>query len=364
MLNNIPYPLLNDKQKIIYIINLLLAQIKVLQQNIPTNKKILSSDLDKITLSYLFHELGHPEELLLIFDPITLKIWFNIFFKNKKYIPKSNIGRPPTHVIIKKIICELKFNNNPWGYTRILDELKKLKIRVCRNTVKNIIKKDFPDFVKQNTRWKRFLENQYKKHIYKVISCDFKKTFDSNGNSLFILFFMALSTKEILHANVTHNPNQHWIHQQLRELSNLIDLNSFCLIRDNDALFKNIDFDQFNIKQIRISKRSPEKNAVMERFIGSFQREALFYFKEQLDFNSANDINKTYIKYYNNFRPHQGLDGLTIPEYKKQLLQKLDNSNSFNTSKTDESFLFYDLKEHNMLYGLLNHYYFGNLNVA
>ena len=142
MLNNIPHSLLNDKQKIIYIINMLLTQIKVLKQNIPHDKKIFTSDLDKMLLSYFFHELGYPEELLLIFKPITLKIWFNIFFKNKKYIRKPDTGRPPTHIIIRKIVCDLKLKNNPWGYTRILDELKKLKVRVCRNTVKNILKKN------------------------------------------------------------------------------------------------------------------------------------------------------------------------------------------------------------------------------
>ena len=175
---------------------------------------------------------------------------------------------------------------------------------------------------------------------------------------------MALSTKEILHAHVTHNPTSKWIHQQLRELSSLIDNQHFHLIRDNDILFNKVDFKQFNIRQIRISKRSPEKNAVIERFIGSFHREALFHFKDQLYFDSAYNITKTYVKYHNKYRPHQGLGGLTIPEHKEQLLKKLNNSNSFNTHKTDDSFLFYDVKEHSMLYGLLNHYYFDNLKAS
>ncbi len=227
------------------------------------------------------------------------------------------------------------------------------------------IQKDFPDFVNQNTRWKRFLENQYKKYIYSVVSCDFKKTVDYKGNSIFILFFMALSTKEILHSNVTYHPDHNWIQQQLRELSGLLENKNFFLIRDNDILFDNADFSQFkNIRQIRIKKKSPERNAVMERFIGSFTREALSYFKDKLDFDSAFNITKTYSKYHNIYRPHQGVGGLTLPEYKEELIKKLNGNFSFNASKTDDSFLFYDVKEHSMLDGLLNHYYFGDFKVA
>ena len=320
MLTNIPDSLINDKQKIIHIINLLITQIKVLNQNIPKNKKILLFDLDRMLLSYLFQELGHPEELHFIFKPSTLKIWFNIFFKNKKYVRKQNIGRPPTHIIIRKIVCDLKFKNKPWGYSKILGELIKLKIKVCRNTVKNILKKDFPDFINQNSRWKRFLESQYKKHIYKVVACDFKKAIDSKGNSLFILFFYGSFYKRNTSCYVTHHPSVSWIHQQLRELSSLLDNQVFHLIRDNDVLFDDVDFKQFGIYQIRITKKSPEKNAVMERFIGSYTKEASNYFKDQLDFDSAYDITKTYVKYHNNYRPHQGLDNLTLPEHKVLLM--------------------------------------------
>ena len=51
----------------------------------------------------------------------------------------------------------------------------------------------------------------------------------------------------------------------------------------------------------------PNMNAIAERFVGSARRDALDYF---LLFNEKQirNILKNYIFYYNNLRPHQGID--------------------------------------------------------
>jgi Integrase core domain len=132
------------------------------------------------------------------------------------------------------------------------------------------------------------------------------------------------------------------------------------LFRDNDILFREVDFQEFGINDKRITKRSPEKNAVIERFIGSLTREALNHFKDRLDIDTAYELTKSYVRYHNNHRPHQGLGNITIPEYKKLLLKKLNGTKLDLSSDTDDSFLFYDLKEQSSCFGLLKHYYFDN----
>ena len=58
-------------------------------------------------------------------------------------------------------------------------------------------------------------------------------------------------------------------------------------------------------------------NSICERFVGSARREALDYF---LLFNERQirNILKNYISYYNNFRPHQGIDQQVPKGYSAQ----------------------------------------------
>lgn len=55
---------------------------------------------------------------------------------------KSHDGRPPKSVLLRELVIKIA-RETGFGYTRILGELRKLGIgRICRQTVKNIIKKE------------------------------------------------------------------------------------------------------------------------------------------------------------------------------------------------------------------------------
>jgi putative transposase len=66
------------------------------------------------------------------------------------------------------------------------------------------------------------------------------------------------------------------------------------------------------IKVLRTPYRTPQANAVCERFLGSVRRECLDHFlifhEKQLQ-----RLLKSYVLYFNHTRPHQGL-GQRIPE--------------------------------------------------
>ena len=93
---------------------------------------------------------------------------------------------------------------------------------------------------------------------------------------------------------------------------------------------------QYNFKDIAIVPYSPNMNAYAERFVRSVRQECLDYF---LIFTEGQllRIIKSYIEYYNNYRPHQGLKGIpnSPPEQ----------------SKTGE------IKRKPLLFGLHSHYY-------
>jgi len=81
------------------------------------------------------------------------------------------------------------------------------------------------------------------------------------------------------------------------------------LIRDNDRKF-GPSFARVattsSIKVLRTPYRTPRANAVCERFLGSVRRECLDHFLI-LHEKQLHRLLKTYVMYYNQARPHQGI---------------------------------------------------------
>jgi len=78
-------------------------------------------------------------------------------------------------------------------------------------------------------------------------------------------------------------------------------------------------------------------NAYTERFVRSMRNDCLDYFII-FTYNQLHNIVKSYIDYYNNYRPHQGIKG--IPNGLPEILS--------TTGK---------IKQKPLLFGLHNHYY-------
>ena len=91
------------------------------------------------------------------------------------------------------------------------------------------------------------------------------------------------------------------------------------------------------LNHVAIVPYSPDMNAYAERFVRSIRQECLDYFVI-FTYGQLQRIIKSYIEYYNNYRPHQGLKG--IP-----------NGSLEHLSKAGE------IKQKPVLFGLHNHYY-------
>ena len=81
------------------------------------------------------------------------------------------------------------------------------------------------------------------------------------------------------------------------------------LIHDNSNELRWFPYEQFNIKGVGIVPYSPDMNAYAERFVRSIRQECLDYFII-ITYGQLHRIVKSYIGYYNNYRPHQGLKGI------------------------------------------------------
>ncbi len=183
-----------------------------------------------------------------------------------------------------------------------------LDIRVSKRTIQKYMKQVRPKRASGQT-WKTFLRN----HTAEVWACDFLQVTDLFFRPLFAFFIIELKSRKVIHVNVTRSPTDPWVAQQLREATPFGQTPKY-LIRDNDRKFGQ-HFARVaatsGIKVLRTPYRTPQANAVCERFLGSVRRECLDHFlifhEKQLT-----QLLRSYVLYFNQARPHQGL-GQRIP---------------------------------------------------
>ena len=136
---------------------------------------------------------------------------------------------------------------------------------------------------------------------------------------------------------VTEHPNRDWIVNQLRCFTD--GFKRINLITDNDQLFKHIP--------------------------GTYNRQYLNYFTHlPLSEEKIFSITKDFIHYYNNFRPHQVLGNLTIPNFEKVINGQLVYSKKSYRLNNELSDLFENGMSKNFLGGIIKHYYFPHRKVS
>ncbi len=146
----------------------------------------------------------------------------------------------------------------------------------------------------------------------------------------YVLVCMEMRSRRVVHVAVTASPTLVWLKQRIREATPFGSVPRF-LVHDNDGIFGQfgrrrpgesgrsyrcaLDYwlgEVMCIKGIPIPYGAPNTAAHIERFMGSLKRECLNHFL----FLSEEHLRRTltaYIAYYNEGRPHQGIQG--IPEF-------------------------------------------------
>ena len=149
-----------------------------------------------------------------------------------------------------------------------------------------------------------------------IVACDFFCVETVWLKTLYVLFFIELSTRRVHLAGVTAHPNSAWVTQQARNLAMEDRLaRTRFLIRDRDAKYSG-PFDEVfrseGVRVIRTPIRSPKANAFAERFVRTVRRECLDHILV-LGERHLERILREYVRHYNKERPHRGLS-LQTPE--------------------------------------------------
>jgi putative transposase len=259
---------------------------------------------DRLLLVVLARMVRTWKQALFLVQPETLLRWhrelFRLFWKHKS---KARSSKPRLSCETITLIQEMAANNRLWGAERIRGELLKLDIRVSKRTIQKYMKQVRPKRARGQS-WKTFLRN----HTAEVWACDFLQVTDLFFRPLFAFFIIELQSRKVIHVNVTRSPTDPWVAQQLREATPYGQTPTY-LIRDNDRKFGQ-HFARVattsGIKVLRTRHRTPQANAVCERFLGSVRRECLNHF---LIFHEKQlyPLLKAYMVYFNHARPHQGI---------------------------------------------------------
>jgi putative transposase len=126
---------------------------------------------------------------------------------------------------------------------------------------------------------------------------------------LYCLFVIDHERREILHLNVTQNPNAPWVALQLRQTWGYDQPQRF-LIFDRDAKF-NADVvatvKDHGILPVRTAFRSPWQNGIAERWVGSVRRELMDHVIV-VNQRHLRRLMKNYIRYFHEDRTHLGLE--------------------------------------------------------
>jgi len=228
----------------------------------------------------------------------------------------SERGRPKTAQDVRELVVRLARENH-WGYTRILGELKKLRITMLsRNTIKNILREHglLPANKRAEDTWDKFV----RRHFKTLWACDFftKTVWTMFGPKTFhVLFFIHVHTRKVHIAGFTKHPTQQWVARKTKTISFLFnDDKKKLLIRDRDKKYPK-EFDellrQYNVRVRKIPYKSPNLNPYAEGWVGTIKRECLDHF---VVFGERHFkyLVKEYVKYYNTVRPHSGLDNMPI----------------------------------------------------
>src|SRR5258706_5113488 len=200
--------------------------------------------------------------------------------------------------------------NYLWGAERIRGELLKLGIEVIKRTIQKSMPKERKARSSSPT-WATFLKNQADARW----ACDFTVAYDWLFQTGYIIVVMELKTRWIGDTGVTKYPTDAWTAQQRREATPWGRGPKY-LIRDRDkkyaTRFSAVALG-LGIKEVKTPYRTPQANGICERFMGSLRRECLNHVLIRDDKHLGRIVTE-YTAYFNEERPHQGIDQ-RIPHY-------------------------------------------------
>ena len=326
----------------------------MLRKRVPKKHIFVTPD-ERAKLLKLGKELGPGiRHLLTIVSYSTFRRWI----RKEEGRGPARKGRPRLAALVRELVVMIA-KETGWGYTRVLGELKKLRVGpICRQSVKNILIENGLDPGPKRGRgtWSEFLHI----HSETLWQCDFfsKRVWTLQGpRQIFALAVIHLATRRVYVTASTFKPDEAWMTTQacaFLDHAAAERLPCSIVMRDYDGKYSKA-FDQiFKERSIQVKPvgpHAPNLNAFIERWIQSLKYEALNHFivfgKAHFDYIVAE-----YVAYYLERRPHQGLGNVLLPRRRVDIVDT-----AANTEEANEPLSLADIKCESRLGGLLKHYY-------
>jgi putative transposase len=258
-------------------------------------------------------------EVASLVTPDTILRWHRQLIAKKWTHKRRSPGRPPIMEVIADLVVRMARENRGWGCTRIQGALNNVGHRVGRTTIADILKRNGIDPAPERSKrmtWGQFL----KAHWNVLAAADFftVEVWGPRGLVTFYVFFLIeLATRRIEIAGITPSPNEAWMMQIGRNLTDPIDgflADKEFVIIDRDSKYSAAFRDLLKgsgIEVVRLPPRSPNLNAYAERFVRSIKDECLnrmIFFGER----SLRKATREYAAHDHRERNHQGIDNRLI----------------------------------------------------
>ena len=286
-------------------------------------KRILLTDDQRRRLAVKGKILGRKrlEEVGTLFTPDTILRWHRklVAAKHDYSDRRKKVGRPPLSDEVVHLVLRMAKENPSWGYDKIAGAIHNLGHDISDESVGNILRRHGIEPAsdrERSTSWSTFI----KAHWDVLAAIDFTtiEVWTKGGLvTYYLLFVMELKTRRAHFAGSTVHPDEAWMKQIARNLTNWED--GFLdgkrhLLMDRDTKFCD-SFRAFlrdeDVEPLQLPAKSPNLNAHLERFMRSIKSECLgrmIFFGE----NSLRTAVGQYLDYYHAERNHQGLDNTII----------------------------------------------------
>jgi putative transposase len=221
---------------------------------------------DRVLLAAASRVLPRQRWASFLVTPQTLLRWHRSLVRRKwTYGKERTPGRPPIDPQTVALILRMARENGRWGCVRICGELRKLGIRVGATTIRTLLRRHGlgPAPRRTGPSWTQFLKAQAEG----IVACDMFTVETIRLKTLYVLFFIHLSSRRVVLAGVTANPDSAWVTQQARNGAMDLDDQDLAvrfLLRDHDAKFTRSFDDVFGSaggQVLRTPIRAPRANA-------------------------------------------------------------------------------------------------------
>src|SRR5450432_2693966 len=253
-------------------------------------------------------------------QPATILKWFRDLaaqpYDGSKHRTPGRARKPNE---LRQLVLQLANENIGWGYTKLRDALRGMKIEIGRTTVAAILAEAGLEPAPERTRkrtWRHFLMS----HRETLYACDFfsVETLGTFGTvRVMVVFVIELKSRAMHIAGIRVAPDGAWMAQIARNLLEPVDgflRHATHLIHDRDPLFT-LAWTQMlesgGVQSMPIPASSPNCNPYAERFVRSGRAECLHHFvifgERHLRY-----LLREFVEHYNTERYHQGLAGRLI----------------------------------------------------